>query len=169
MSEPDDWAWSRAAAEILVRLGAPPVTVGALAALRYRSAPRLTTDADFLVLEEVPGIEDAFRARGYAVQTLRHPDGGAYLFMVRGGGDVRVDVIVAETQYQEEAYRRAVDGFLAPEDVIVHKLIAWRTRDQDDIRSILAAGHALDEPYIERWAGEWDVADRWSEARSWTV
>lgn len=47
----------------------------------------------------------------------------------------------------------------------MHKLIAWRPRDRDDIASILEAGHVLDEQFIERWAGEWDVLDRWDQAR----
>lgn len=54
---------------------------------------------------------------------------------------------------------------LAVEDVIVFKLIAWRPRDQQDIDSILRARHQLDTPYIEKWANEWEVADRWATAR----
>ncbi len=53
---------------------------------------------------------------------------------------------------------------LTPEDVIVHKLIAWRPRDRDDIASILDAGLALDVTYIEHWASEWEVLDRWRAA-----
>jgi hypothetical protein len=45
-----------------------------------------------------------------------------------------VDVIVAETDYQQIARARASDGHISVEDVIVHKLIAWRGRDQDGIR-----------------------------------
>ena len=51
--------------------------------------------------------------------------------------------------------------------MIVHKLIAWRARDRDDIRSILDAQHELDEAYIARWAAEWDAGARWEEAQSW--
>lgn len=50
---------------------------------------------------------------------------------------------------------------LTVEDVIVHKLIAWRPRDRDDIRSILEAGVALDAAYLTRWIAEWELADRW--------
>ncbi|MCC7076456.1 MAG: hypothetical protein IT198_04965 [Acidimicrobiia bacterium] len=46
----------------------------------------------------------------------------------------------------------------------MHKLIAWRPRDRDDIASILDAGLALDVTYIEHWASEWEVLDRWRAA-----
>jgi len=52
------------------------------------------------------------------------------------------------------------------EDVLVHKLIAWRARDRNDIASILETAPKLDETYIEHWATEWDVLDRWYEARA---
>ena len=52
------------------------------------------------------------------------------------------------------------------EDVLIHKLLAWRPRDRDDVRSILSVGHALDERYIERWADDWQVIDRWRAAQA---
>lgn len=39
------------------------------------------------------------------------------------------------------ALERAVDHVLTAEDVIIHKLIAWRPRDRDDIAAILDAGY----------------------------
>jgi D-serine dehydratase len=80
--------------------------------------------------------------------------------MTADGYDVR-----AETAFQRAAIERAVDGVITAEDVIVFKLIAWRPRDQDDVASTLDAGHHLDTAYIERWAAEWQVTDRWLEAR----
>lgn len=45
--------------------------------------------------------------------------------------------------------------------MIVHKLIAGRLHDLDDIRQILAADVVLDAAYIEEWAARWDVLARW--------
>lgn len=149
--------------ELLTDLGAEPVGIGALAALRYRAEPRATTDADFLV-RSLAGIAEAARDRGLAARVLADDDGEPYLIFIRGAG-VAVDVLLAETAYQRVAMTRAVDGWLTVEDVIVHKLIAWRDKDRDDIASILSTSPALDEAYIERWATEWDVADRWVAAR----
>ena len=159
--EPSDSA--TAAAEVLDRLGARWALVGALAADRYRTTPRFTTDADVLV-EPHPGLADAFRAAGYEVTERGDPGASADLLQVRGKGD-RIDVLVARVGYQQEALRRAVDRVITVEDVIVHKLIAWRPRDRDDIASILDAGLELDEGYIAAWASDWDVADRWEQAR----
>jgi hypothetical protein len=56
---------------------------------------------------------------------------------------------------------------LTVEDVLVHKLIAWRARDRDDVRSILWTGLVFDRDYVDHWATEWMVEDRWREALSW--
>lgn len=137
--------------------------MGAAAALRYRSDPRLTTDLDLLV-DPTPGLAGSFREAGFEVREVADPGEQPDLLLIRGGG-VRVDLIMATVEYQQIALGRAVEGALSVEDVIIHKLIAWRPRDRDDVASILRAGHPLDESYIDRWADDWDVEDRWNEAR----
>jgi hypothetical protein len=72
---------------------------------------------------------------------------------------------VVETEYHAVAHGRAVNGMLAVEDVLIHKLIAWRAKDQDDIASILPTRPNLDAEYIDRWAKEWQVGDRWADSR----
>ena len=157
--------WLAEARAILERLGAEPVVIGAIAALRYRQTPRATTDVDLLT-KHVRGVREAFESDGYSVQEASDPGGEPFL-LIAEKESARIHIMVAETPYQQEAMRRAVGGFLAVEDVIIHKLIAWRARDQDDIRSILAAGHDLDQSHVARWAEQWEVTDRWNEARSW--
>lgn len=148
----------------LARLGANPVGIGAFAALLYRAEPRETTDIDFLVTS-LRGVAEAFRAQGFDVRAISDSDSDEpYVVFVRGSG-VRVDALLVETDYHVEAHRRAVNGMLTVDDVIVHKLIAWRAKDRDDIESILSTRPMLDEPYIERWAAEWQVADHWAEAK----
>lgn len=79
---------------------------------------------------------------------MAEPGQSPYIVFIRGD-DLVVDVLLAETNYQREAMERAVEGIITVEDVIVHKLPAWRARDRDDVASILA-DHARDEEYIER-------------------
>jgi hypothetical protein len=165
IDEPQSSDFSSRAAETLRELGVEPVTIGARAALRYRATPRATIDVDYLIPRDVPGIAEAFRAQGLEVRSVMNDDGEAYLYLIKGSGDVLIDIVIADTEYQAQAYRRAVDGYLTVEDVIVHKLIAWRPRDQDDIRSILAASPPMDQTYIARWAQAWSVIDRWDDAR----
>ena len=148
----------------LAALGAQPVGIGAFAALLYRAEPRETTDVDFLV-SSLHGVAESFRDDGYLVRAISEPGSSQpYVLFIRGKG-VKVDAILVETDYHAEAHRRAVNGMLTVEDVLVHKLIAWRAKDQDDIASILATRPVLDEVYIDAWVSQWQVEERWAESR----
>jgi hypothetical protein len=136
---------------------------GALAALNYRRVPRGTTDVDVLI-EWSEALVPALERAGYEVRQIVDPSVGHPHLLICRRGEERVDLIIPTVPYQENAIDRAEDHTLSVEDVIVHKLIAWRPRDQEDVASILAAGHELDTEYIEHWAAEWEVSDRWREA-----
>ena len=163
-----------ALASILRELGIRWVLIGALAANRYRTSPRLTQDVDLLLAGVGAGLdrlERAAHAAGWEVQRaspegellrLRHPELGI------------ADLLIAGTEYQQEAIRRArhepagngeTVPVLAVEDVIVHKLIAGRTQDLADLEAILSARVPVDEGYVERWATFWEVLDRWQALR----
>jgi hypothetical protein len=143
----------------LTELGAHPVVIGAYAAGRFRATPRETVDIDFLVTS-LEGVARGLRADGLDVREVADEHGDPYLVHVRGVS-VIADALLVETEYQAEAHRRAIDGFLTIEDVLVHKLIAFRPRDRDDIASILSTGRSFDAEYVERWAEAWSVLDRW--------
>jgi hypothetical protein len=159
--EPSDY--SDRFAERLRGLGVDPVLIGALAANMYRLTPRFTTDVDFLV-RSLHGVVEALRADGLEVEAFAEPGEPPNVAFIRGPG-IRVDVLAAQTDYQIEAIERAVGGVLSVEDVLIHKLIAWRARDRDDIEQILVVGHDLDEAYLDRWVRAWEVEDRWAAAR----
>jgi hypothetical protein len=144
-------------------LGLEPVLIGALAAQRYRLAPRSTTDVDFLV-RRLGSLVEVMQGDGYDVHVMAEPGEEPYVVFISGEG-VKVDVLVAETDYQREALDRAVDGVLSVEDVLIHKLLAWRARDRDDVASILATGRPVDEAYVDRWVAAWGVEEHWDEAR----
>jgi len=133
MSELEPSAWLASIAEIFDFVGVEWTLVGALAANRYCATPRFTTDVG-----EPPHLIRCHR------------------------GAEAVDILLPVVEYQHVALARAQDHVLTVEDVIVHKLIAWRARDRDDIRSILEAGVALDHEYLDGWIAEWDVAERWA-------
>jgi hypothetical protein len=148
-------------AEVLGALGVRWTIIGALAALEYRHDIRLTTDADFLVEWDddlVPALERA----GFSVEVVADPGEPPHVLFVHGRG-VKADLMLPVVEYQRVALDRA-GRYLTVEDVIVHKLLAWRPRDRDDIASILATDPVLDTAYIERWADEWEVGDRWNQA-----
>lgn len=161
MPRPSEWYVP--VAKIAERIGGRWALAGALAAIQYRLAERPTTDAD-LYTDWDEALVPALEAAGYSVEAKTDPQvGHPHLLIVRRGEE-RVDIMLPTVPYQELALERAVNNILTVEDVIIHKLIAWRPRDRDDVASILRAGHDLDTAYIERWAEEWEALDRWREA-----
>jgi hypothetical protein len=152
------------ATRILDELPTPWVIVGALAAERYRASPRSTTDADLLVAWH-PDLSSALERAGFELRVSRDED-EVHLIRARRP-DGAIDLIVAGTDYQRLAIERGAQSVLTIEDVLIHKVIAWRPKDRDDIRSILEAGHAFDREYVEQWTREWGFDDRWREAQSW--
>ncbi len=149
--------------------------IGALAANRYRQTTRTTQDVDLLLVGLGPGleaVERAFRAAGWSVH--RAAPGGEML-RARHPAYGLADLIVAGTEYERTAIARArADDsdparsvrVLAPEDVIVFKLIAGRAQDIADVEAILAAKPVLDDAYLESWAGAWDVSELLARARA---
>jgi len=78
---------------------------------------------------------------------------------------LRVDFIFSWTAYEQQALRRVrkieIDGypvrFAAPEDVIIHKILAGRPRDLEDVRSILRK-QSVDEHLIRSWLEQFEEA-----------
>ncbi len=153
-----------AVVSVLRELRVPWTLAGALAADRYRASHRYTADTDLLV-EWHERLPDRLMAEGLELKIARD-DGAVHLIRARTP-EGNVDLIIAGTDYQRGAIRRSINGALTVEDVIVHKLIAWRVKDQDDVRSILASGRTFDVAYVERWVHDWDVEDRWRETQGW--
>ncbi len=159
MSELDPSAWLASIAEIFDSLHVEWTLVGALAANRYRATPRFTIDVDTLAAFD-PELERRLIDAGYEVDVIA--DAGEPPHLMRcHRGDEAIDILLPVVEYQRVALTRAHDHVLTVEDVIIHKLIAWRPRDRDDIRSILEAGVKLDRDYLDEWIAGWDVAERW--------
>lgn len=157
-----------ALAAVLDPLGIGWVLIGALAANRYRKTTRTTQDVDLLLLDLGPGLEALEAALRSAGWTVRRATPGGEMLRARHLVYGLADLIVAGTDYERTAIARSrTEGaspaasvrVLAPEDVIVFKLIAGRAQDLADIEAILAAKPALDDAYLESWATAWDVLE----------
>jgi hypothetical protein len=159
MTEQSPSAWLASIADIFDGLGVEWTLVGALAANRYRATPRFTTDVDTMAIHH-PDLVPLLARAGYSVEVVADEGEPAHLIRCHRGAE-SIDILVPVIAYQLEALHRAVDHVLTVEDVIIHKLIAWRPRDRDDIRSILEAGVGLDRGYLDRWIAEWDLGERW--------
>lgn len=82
---------------------------------------------------------------------------------------IRVDLIFSFTPYEAEAIRRSLPvqfgelhvRFAAVEDLIIHKLVAGRPRDLDDVRGVLARKPVVDEKYLVNWLASFrDIVNR---------
>lgn len=138
---------------------------------------RTTTDLDVLidVTEVTYGAvrtmleRDGWEVRPAGGERLAFPD----IVRLRHADRFPVDFLLAKTPYQSAALQHVrhldplmlgvVIPYLAPEDVVVHKLLAYRFRDRDDLESLVRAGVHLDEQYIKHWCDEWGITDRWEE------
>jgi predicted nucleotidyltransferase len=144
----------------------PYMIIGGQAVLLY-GEPRLTRDVDVTLgatperLEEVLGVAEAMALRPLVDDPAAFVQQTSVLPTLDEESGLRVDFIFSWTPYEQQAIARArvveVAGrpvrFAAPEDVIVHKVLAGRPRDWEDIRSILRK-QDVDSAYIQRWLRE---------------
>ena len=132
------------------------MVIGGQAVLIY-GEPRLTRDIDVTIaakLDQLPRVLELTEALG--LEVLVDAEEFVRETMVLPCRDpsteIRVDFILADTTYEREAIQRAhlvrLAGthvrFASPEDLVVHKILAGRARDLDDVRSILLKQPNLD-------------------------
>ena len=142
----------------LESLGLQPVLIGALAAARYRLAPRSTTDVDFLV-RRLGDLVEVMERDGLAVHAMAEPGEEPYVVFIRGAG----------CGWTGSSPRPATSGKPSiapstvsspPRDVLVHKLLAWRPRRpprrRRTYRNVLATGQASGAGTgVAAWPGAW--------------
>lgn len=150
--------------------GIPSVVIGGLAVGAW-GEPRLTRDADLKVLARRD-------ERGHVLQLLSDftplnadPDDalrrhGVAFFQDPTG--TRIDVMLAETSFDETAIGRARVVELQPglplricsaEDLIVYKMVSLRTQDRVDVEGIIRRqGDRLDDGYVEGWLRQFEQA-----------
>ena len=149
----------------------PYMIIGGQAVLLYGEA-RLTKDIDITLgvgVEKLPVITDAVMALGLTVET---DDLDAFVrdTMVLPVSEpktgIRVDFIFSFSPYERQAIKRAPEvmfdnipvRFAALEDVVIHKVVAGRARDIEDIKTILLKNPGYDKDYINIWLTEFDQA-----------
>jgi uncharacterized nucleotidyltransferase DUF6036 len=159
----------------------PYMVIGGQAVLVH-GEPRLTRDIDVTLGVSLDRLSDVVAAAGAAgLRPLVDPKSFARETMVLPCADrdsgVRVDLVLSESGFEREAIRRAVRvrigatdvSFVTAEDLIVHKLVAARPRDLEDVRAIVDRQPGLDRARLERTLKELEEAadlpllDRWRE------
>lgn len=161
-------------ARALDAAGIPYMVIGGQAVL-FHGEPRLTRDIDITLgvdaseLGRVRSVTDAIglEASLADIETFVRRTNVFPVSDSRTG--LRVDLIFSFTPYESEAIRRAVGvvmdnvtvRFASAEDLIIHKLVAGRPRDIEDVAGVLARGPLLDEEYLIGWLGSFHkIVDR---------
>jgi hypothetical protein len=145
------------------------MVIGGQAVLLY-GEPRLTRDIDITLgvgVRELNKLKETISSLGLKILVERDEE-----FVERNmvfptldeKSGIRVDFIFSFSPYERQAIERAKDiklgrslvRFASLEDVVIHKVIAGRARDLEDIKSILLKNQKYDSDYIEKWLKEFD-------------
>jgi len=144
--------------------------IGGQAVLLYGEA-RLTKDIDIILgvfLDRLAEVLSLVTALGLKV--LFDPEDFTRRTLVLPCQDpvtgIRVDFIFSWSEYEQQALQRRrgqslgqqVVYFASLEDVLIHKLIAGRPRDLEDVRRLLIKNPQVDEAYLSRWLRCFDEA-----------
>lgn len=144
--------------------------VGGHAANIHRDELRQTTDYDVLVSLGGTSMADLAADMARDGWEVRQQAGEGWLLRAEHPAYGKLDLIATGMEYQEIALARAIDmrlpdgvavKVMAVEDVLIHKLIANRDKDDWDVRSILRAKPRLDWKYLHEWMAFWAVEGRY--------
>jgi hypothetical protein len=158
------------AAELASR-SIPYLIVGGQAVLVH-GEPRLTRDIDVTLGVDVDRFDDLLAIVTHAgwnvlVQTPRDfVQKTMVLPCEDSASGVRLDFIFSNSSYERHAMARSTTRtvgqtdvrFASPEDLIIHKVVAGRSRDIEDVRSVLLKNPQVDVAYIRQWLGELGAA-----------
>ena len=168
--DPGDSSFSRELSEMIAAADLEVALIGGAAVNTYVE-PRYTKDIDLTVAADPVGIEALTRLlRQAGFVTIRNQAGTAssgpdFVQLTREATHDIIDLIVAKMPFQRLLVQRALRSegqwlpVATPEDLIVLKLIANRSRDRLDAEA-LARQEPIDWRYVEEWADTWDVGDR---------
>jgi hypothetical protein len=145
------------------------MVIGGQAVLLY-GEPRLTRDIDITLgmgVGELNKLKETISSLGLKILVERDEEfveRNMVLPTLDEKSGIRVDFIFSFSPYEKQAIERAKDiklgrslvRFASLEDVVIHKVIAGRARDLEDIKSILLKNQKYDSDYIEKWLKEFD-------------
>ena len=147
----------------------PYMVIGGQAVLLY-GEPRLTRDIDITLgmgvngLDKIKKIIKAIGLKILVEKEREFVERNMVLPTIDKKSGIRVDFIFSFSSYARQAIERGKDiklgrtlvKFASLEDVVIHKVIAGRARDLEDVKSILLKNPKYDSVYIEKWLEEFD-------------
>jgi len=147
----------------------PYMIIGGQAVLLY-GEPRLTKDIDVTLgigIDGLQRIKSVVIALGliYVIDNVEDFVRETMVLPVsEKQSGIRVDFLFSFSPYERQAIQRANEiklgktaiRFASLEDVIIHKIVAKRPRDIEDVRSVLLKNPDYDKEYIQKWLKEFD-------------
>jgi hypothetical protein len=148
----------------------PYMLIGGQAVLLY-GEPRLTRDVDVTlgvgpdrlreILEWVRETQWRILVDSpaqFVTQTLVLP-------CLQEESGIRVDLIFSLSPYERQAIQRGrpitvgktAVRYASVEDLVIHKVVAGRARDLEDVRSVLLKNPEMDADYTRKWLREIDA------------
>ena len=155
-------------ARLLDRQKIPYMIIGGQAVLLY-GRPRLTRDIDITLgidtdkFESIEAVCKKLKLKILVENPKDFAQETKVLPAEEPDSKVRIDFIFSFTPYEEQAIKNAkkilIDDcpvkFASCEDIIIHKMVAGRAIDEEDVKSILLKNeNVIDFKYINKWLSE---------------
>src|SRR3990172_6339583 len=142
----------------------PYMIIGGQAVLLY-GEPRATKDIDVAIGADSSKLNALRTIVGKLGMNIVVAEAEAFvrkhnvLPVVDEDSGIRIDFIFFFTPYERQAIQRANRvkienrdvAYASVEDIIIHKIVAGRPRDIDDVKSILVNQSRYDVAYVEMW------------------
>ncbi len=147
----------------------PYMVIGGQAVLLY-GEPRLTKDIDITLGLDVDHLSKVLQVvEKIGLKPLVNPE----IFTPKtfvlpcqdANSGIRVDFIFSFSPYEREAIRRSKSvkmgkqtvQFASLEDLIIHKVVAGRPRDMEDVKGLLLKNQNIDLTNIRKWLTEFSA------------
>lgn len=143
--------------------------IGGQAVLLY-GEPRLTKDIDVTLGIGLDGLDriiqsiENLKLKPLVTEAKEFVEETMVLPTLHEKSGIRVDFIFSYSAYEHQAIQNAKQvkigsqniNFASLEDVIIHKVIAGRPRDLEDIRSMVLKNPDFNLNYIRKWLKKFD-------------
>ena len=162
----------------LDREGIPYMIIGGQAVL-FHGEPRFTKDIDITLgvdtaaLEKVRALISNLNLDILVTDIEDFVNKTMVLPSMDASSGIRIDFIFSYSPYERQAIERAVGAAIdtvsirmaSLEDVVIHKIVAGRPRDIEDVKTILLKNPGFDRAYILHWLRQFDESLKESFSR----
>jgi predicted nucleotidyltransferase len=156
---------------LLERFDNRGVIIGGIAA-SLLGQPRLTVDLDAVILLGINDLPKLIEVAADEGMTARIPDAEAFarknrvLLLKHNRSGINIDISLGILPFESEMVERGQEIYLGslhvrlptPEDLIIMKAVAHRSKDLTDIQAIAAIHPNLDKERIRFWVEQFGVA-----------